>query len=164
MQGFNEALAPRDAARCDWVIGDVAGPWRMRILAKCTRNMVVFNEVCSDESHSGRWVNLCSAVVSADGERMEGIWMQTHDGVVIVSPHNSGTFEATRTAVPPAGADHVEWYFANREARRRAWRGQTEGGLVYDGEAEGSAGADGDAPPPEGQTPEPAAAAAAAHP
>jgi len=145
MPGLIDALPSTDGEHCDWVVGDVAGPWRMRILAKCTRNMVVFNEVCSDEMPHGRWVNLCSAVISADGTRMEGIWMQTRDGVVIVSPNNSGTFEARRTEVPPAGADHVEWYFKERDARRRQWKGQTEGGLEWEGEVNQAADGEADA-------------------
>jgi hypothetical protein len=65
-----------DGQRSNWLVGDVAGPWPMRIVAKAVRNMIVFNEVCSDDSSHGRWVNLCSAVVSEDGKRMEGVWMQ----------------------------------------------------------------------------------------
>lgn len=65
----------RDGQRSDWLVGDVAGPWRMRIVAKAVRNMIVFNELCSDDAE-GRWVNLCSAVVSDDGRQMEGVWMQ----------------------------------------------------------------------------------------
>jgi len=135
-QDEREAEA-RLPAHCDWVLGDVAGPWRMRIVAKCTRNMVVFNEVCADDSPHGRWVNLCSAVIAPDGSRMEGVWMQTRDGVSIVSPHNSGTFEAALVETPPAGADHVEWYYAEREKRRRSWAGRTEGGVTYDDGEEG---------------------------
>lgn len=50
----------RDAQRCDWVIGDVAGPWRMRILAKCTNNMIIFNECATDE-HNGNWCEVQGA-------------------------------------------------------------------------------------------------------
>lgn len=125
-------LPVQDAQRVDWVIGDVAGPWRMRILAKCTRNMIVFNECASDDTPHGRWVNLCSAVVSADGKRMEGIWMQTRDGRVIVSPSNSGTFEAVLFERPPEGVDHLAWYYAARDEQRRAWAGRVDGGLPYD--------------------------------
>lgn len=129
--GFPE-LPVRDAERCDWVVGDVAGPWRMRILAKCTGNMVVFNECASDDTPHGHWVNICSAVVSPDGKRMEGMWMQTRDGRVIVSPSNSGTFEAVLFESPPEGIDHVEWYYAKRDEQRKAWAGRLEGGLPYD--------------------------------
>ena len=125
----------RDSARVDWLIGDVVHPWRMRIFARCTRNMVLFSEVCSDDTPHGRWVNLCSAVVSADGTRMEGLWMQTRDGRVIVSPSNSGTFEAKLVERPPDGVEHVAWYYAKRDERRRAWAARIVGGLAAEHDA-----------------------------
>ncbi|KAJ1628348.1 hypothetical protein T492DRAFT_1018856, partial [Pavlovales sp. CCMP2436] len=97
-----------DSERSDWILGDVAGPWRMRIVAKATRNLIAFSEVCSDDTPGSRWVNLCSAVLNAHGTRMEGVWMQARDGNVVVSPSNSGTFEATLVERPPDGSDHVE--------------------------------------------------------
>jgi len=122
-------VSAADGPRCDWVVGDVAGPWKMRIVAKCQGNLLVFNEVCADEPANGRWVNLCSAAVSSDGTRMEGVWMQTRNGVAIVSPNNSGSFEATLEESPPSGVDHAAWYVEQREARRLAWAGRTEGGV-----------------------------------
>jgi hypothetical protein len=109
----------------------------MRIVAKAMRQMIVFNEVCSDSTSSGRWVNICSANLSPDGRKMEGIWMQARDGVVIISPCNSGTFEATLTETPPEGVDHLDWYHARRSEQRSAWAGRIEGGLTHDDDAFG---------------------------
>ncbi|KAJ1639035.1 hypothetical protein T492DRAFT_939686 [Pavlovales sp. CCMP2436] len=89
-----------DSERSDWILGDVAGPWRMRIVAKATRNLIAFSEVCSDDTPGSRWVILCSAVLNAHGTRMEGVWMQARDGNVVA------TFVERR----PDGSDHVEWY------------------------------------------------------
>lgn len=75
-------------------------------------------------------MNLCSAVVNSDGTRMEGVWMQTRNGVVIVSPNNSGTFEASLTERPPGDAGHVAWYDEHRELQRQRWAGHVEGGVL----------------------------------
>ena len=57
--------------------------------------------VCVQSPMEAEWINLCTATVSCDSRRMDGIWIQQIAGEVAVAANRSGRFSAHKVCDDP---------------------------------------------------------------